>query len=167
LLETKIESIKKTKSVLTYTLTDAPPVLTEIKRYLPPACLAGPKTVIPGLLFQTQQLPSELAGVANDAFAPRIPLYLHSLELKGLETLEESFRSYLRQLCESESRLEAKLLSKSTQGAVISQRALTLVAHNTWHALGQPAVCIIKKMGSQSNAQYVLQTPFRVPTYYS
>jgi hypothetical protein len=69
---------------------------------VPIECLIGQRSIIPGVLTQTQQLPHSLALFTKELYAPTREIYMHDLDLSGLNQLEESFRAYLRKLCESE-----------------------------------------------------------------
>ena len=167
MLEKAFEKFTAANGALTYSLVTTLSALTEIKRFIPPYCPVGSKTVIPGLLFQTQQLPSDLGIVTADSFSPRISVYLHSMQLKGLHSLEESFRSYLRQLCESESRLESKLLSKNMYKSVIKERCLSVIAHNTWQTLDKPVKVLIRKQVPGQEPLYVIQDNVCIPFYFA
>ena len=87
---------------------------------------------------------------------------MHDLDLSGLNQLEESFRAYLRKLCESEQRLENKGLSITTRNAVVSQRRLEVFAHNTWRMLTLPQSIIINKVVSPTSSVFQIKGPLVV-----
>jgi len=109
----------KTGATLRFAVRDGAKVFSSLSQLVPSNCPVGPTSTVPGILFQTQQFPQDIESITKESFAPLKQIYLHSLELGGLASLENTFLAYLRRLCSSEQRLEDKGLNSTTRNAMI------------------------------------------------